>query len=1191
MQKRAILRLCRCQPIDSARAVRNGRKQLPPSRRYEFHTSSRVDQSGQATAAANEEDSVASRSSLPRKFGGGWGAGLSRKTSGLSASEEASRQAILAATKGPEQSLQSKESEEPKESRIGGWGGGLSRKTSSLSTSEKASRQAVLSATQGPEQSSQSKESEESRGGAWEAGLPRKTSGLSTSEEASSQDISAATKGPEQSSQSKESEEPKESRSGGWGAGLSRKTSSLSTNEEPSRQAILSATQGPEQSSPSKESEESKESRIRGWGGGLLRKTSGLSASEEASRQAILSAKQGPEQSPQSKESKESREPKEFKESKESRIGGWGAGLSRRTFGLSASEEASRQAILSATREPEQSSQSKEDSNAPSGSSDDPLTIVTNRANPYRSGQPGLRPRKRLQPGNIAVPPHLRAEDWDCPECRFRCFGKHAQCPCCHTTRPELLPAFKRVDLSEQNITIRKLAQSVLTDWQEGKLDDPGSDRTGLSAREKAMLEHANRRANSEARDESRSQTSTEASSEEPSSRSWRWMDPSEEEVDVQSQKSSKRPKNTRQQESEFEDEEYDEDEIRRRREERKRKKKLKEQQKEADAAPSPLYLPEFISVINLADVLGVRPAQFVARMEEMGFEGVTYNHVLDAETAGLIASEYNFEPIFEKDEDDLVAAPEPEDKSVLPPRPPVVTIMGHVDHGKTTILDWLRKSSIAASEHGGITQHIGAFSVSMPSGKTITFLDTPGHAAFLDMRRRGANMTDIVVLVVAADDSVKPQTVEAIKHAKEADVPIIVAINKIDKDNVNPERVKQDLARHSVDVEDYGGDVQAICVSGKTGQGMLELEEAIVTLSELLDHRAPIDGNAEGWVVEATTKKVGRVATVLVRRGTLRPGDIIVAGTTWARIRTLKNEHGVAINEATPGMPVEIDGWKEQPEAGAEVLQAPSEQKAKDVVAYRLEKTETQKLSEDMAAINESRKETLEKRRREEAQEEEGDEEAEEAASGPRPINFLIKADVSGSAEALVNSVSAIGNNEIFAHILRSGVGPITEFDVKHAAMADANIISFNMTIDPNIQRMAETQGVRILNHNIIYELIDDVKAKMSEHLPPAVSQRVTGEAEIGQIFHITVKGRETTAIAGCKVRNGVISRAKKVRVLRGKEVIYDGAIASLKNVKKDVTEMRKDTECGMGFEGWTDFAVGDHVQCYEEIYEKRYL
>ena len=652
-------------------------------------------------------------------------------------------------------------------------------------------------------------------------------------------------------------------------------------------------------------------------------------------------------------------------------------------------------------------------------------------------------------------------------------------------------------------------------------------------------------------------------------------------------------------------DADFDAEDRNRRRDERKRKKKDRTSRKVEESAPAPLYLPEFISVSNLADVIGVRPALFVARMEDMGFEDVSYDHVLDAETAGLVAAEFNYEAIFDQGSEDMKAAPLPEDTSNLPSRPPVVTIMGHVDHGKTTILDWLRKSSVAAGEHGGITQHIGAFSVAMPSGKMITFLDTPGHSAFLEMRRRGADVTDIVVLVVAADDSVKPQTIEAIKHATQANVPIIVAISKIDKEGRNPDKVKQDLSVHGVHVEEYGGDVQAIGVSGKTGVGMIELEEAIGALSEMLDHRADTECNAEGWVIEATTKSYGRVASALIRRGTLRPGDIIVAGTTWARVRTLRNEAGVAISEATPGMPVEIDGWREQPAAGTEILQAPTEQKAKDVVDYRLERSETAKMGEDMAAINESR---LEKRRLENA-----DEDADKVSepTGPKPVNFIIKADVDGSAEAVLNSIAAIGTNEVYANVLRSGVGPVGEFDIEHAASANGLVISFNMPIDPNMSRTAESEGVKIMDHNIIYKLIDDVKAVLSEQLPPTVTQRVTGEAEVQQVFEITVKGRDKTAIAGCRVRNGMINKARKVRVIRGSETIYDGknarspntmhirlilipclgTMTSLKNVKKDVTEMRKDTECGIAFEDWTDFAVGDHIQCYEETYEKRFL
>lgn len=619
----------------------------------------------------------------------------------------------------------------------------------------------------------------------------------------------------------------------------------------------------------------------------------------------------------------------------------------------------------------------------------------------------------------------------------------------------------------------------------------------------------------------------------------WRNYEPDESLTEyLRAQKEKKMKKGRREQEFDDEDEDFDDlDELEKRKEKRRMKKR-----KESDA-PRPLYLPEFISVSNLADVLGVRPAQFVERMEEMGFENVTFSHILDAETAGLIATEYNFEPIFDSGEEDLKPAPPPEDPSSLPPRPPVVTIMGHVDHGKTTLLDWLRKSSVAASEHGGITQHIGAFSVSMPSGKSITFLDTPGHEAFLSMRRRGADVTDIVVLVVAADDSVKPQTIEAIKHAKEANVPIIVAINKIDKEGVQPERVKQDLARHGVTVEDYGGDVQSIPVSGKTGQGMGELEEAIAALSEMLDHRADREGNAEGWIIESSTKKAGRVATVLVKRGTIRPGDILVAGTTWTKVRTLRNEAGALLREVSPGLPCEIDGWRELPEAGSLAIQAPNEQRAKEVVEYRQERLETKKLSEDATAINESRREMLEARRAEqETGEDNTPSDTAEAPSGPKPVKFMVKADVAGSMEAVVNAMSGIGNNEVYAHVLRSGVGSITEFDVKHASMANANIVNFNLPVDPMISRAAESSGVKILNHTIIYELIDDVKDKVSEHLPPNVSQRVTGEAEVGQIFEITVKGRTKTKVAGCKVRNGIISRSKKVRVLRGKEVIYDG-------------------------------------------------
>ncbi|KAI9738248.1 MAG: hypothetical protein M1834_008746 [Cirrosporium novae-zelandiae] len=640
---------------------------------------------------------------------------------------------------------------------------------------------------------------------------------------------------------------------------------------------------------------------------------------------------------------------------------------------------------------------------------------------------------------------------------------------------------------------------------------------------------------------------------------------------------------------------------------ERRRRRKNKELKKKAKAAaPTPIYLPEFISVANLATALHVSPEQFEAKLLELGFEETSYDHIVDGETAGLIAQEFSFEPRYDNQEDarDILPRPPVEDMSVLPQRPPIITIMGHVDHGKTTILDSLRKSSVVASEFGGITQHIGAFSVKMPSGKTMTFLDTPGHAAFLSMRQRGANVTDIVILVVAADDSVMPQTIEAINHAKAANVPILLAINKIDKEEADPERVKQDLAKYGVVVEDYGGDTQAVCISGKTGEGMHDLEEATMLLAEMQDMRAEQDGLAEGWIIEATTKKGGRVATVLVRRGTMRSGDVIVAGTTWGRIRTLKNEAGVEVPAAGPGTPVEVDGWKDQPVAGDEVLQAPDEQKAKSSIDYRREKASLVKLSEDTAAINEQRAEERSERDREKREKElaENEDSIEEISaqpsitetserSGMKEVYFIVKGDVSGSVEAVVNSVCGVGNEEVRPHIIRSGVGSVTEFDIEHAATANGCILAFNVDVDPHVRSLAETSGVKILDHNIIYKLVDDVKAKLSEQLKPRITKSVLGEAEIGQIFQINLKGREFKNVAGCKVRTGLIMRNRKVKVQRGDEIVFDGSLSSLKNVKKDVLEVRRGTECGVSFEKWEDFQIGDQIQCYEEKSEKRSL
>lgn len=578
------------------------------------------------------------------------------------------------------------------------------------------------------------------------------------------------------------------------------------------------------------------------------------------------------------------------------------------------------------------------------------------------------------------------------------------------------------------------------------------------------------------------------------------------------------------------------------------RKRLRAEAKKAAQAAknePTPISLPEYISVANLAGALKLRVEDFVQKLEELGFEDVQNDHILNAEHAGLIAQEYNFEPVFQSEEDDgdLYPAPplDPEAYAQLPARPPVVTIMGHVDHGKTTILDYMRSTSVAATEFGGITQHIGAFSVPLANGKRITFLDTPGHSAFETMRARGANVTDIVVLVVAADDSVMPQTVEAIKHAQAAKVPMIVAINKIDKAQADPEAVKLDLGRHGIEVEDFGGDVQAVCVSGKTGQGIPDLEEAISTLSEMLDHRADPQVAVEGWVLEGSTKKSGRVATVLVRSGTLRQGTALVAGTTWTRVRTLRNESGVTVAEAGPGMAVEVDGWRDQPIAGDEVLQAEDEQHATAVTELRNEKVEKEQMARDMEAINESRRAEASAKALEDGEE--------PAASGKNEtgqevVNFIIKGDVSGSVEAVIDSVAGIGNAEVSTRILRHGVGAPSEFDVSHAADANGHIVNFNTTVPGHVAKLAEEKGVKILDSNIIYRVVENVKELLSEKLAPKVTQRVTGEVDIAAIFEIGLGGRKKMKVAGSKVRNGVVDRGTKAKVLRGETLVHDGKL-----------------------------------------------
>lgn len=618
------------------------------------------------------------------------------------------------------------------------------------------------------------------------------------------------------------------------------------------------------------------------------------------------------------------------------------------------------------------------------------------------------------------------------------------------------------------------------------------------------------------------------------------------------------------------------------------------------------LNLPRFTTVSSLANILGVRYERLSKRLEQMGFEDLTHNFILDHETAGLIADEYGYEVNFSegKEGEDLVPSKTPEDTSSWKPRPPIVTIMGHVDHGKTTILDYLRKSSIVSQEHGGITQHIGAFSVKTPvSKKLITFLDTPGHAAFLKMRERGAFMTDIVVLVVAADDSVMPQTKEAIKHIKKSGVSVIVAVNKCDKENANPDKVIADLAANDIDVEDYGGETQTVRVSGLTGLNMEKLEESIITLSEVLDLRAPDKKvPAEGWIIESQSKKgMGPLATVLIRQGTLKKGDILVAGKTYCKVRAMKDETGKQVKQAGPATPVEIWGWKEVPEAGDDALQAKDEQQAKRVIETRLLREEREKQALDIEVMNkvrvEAKKEAQERERQEELrkyglveEDIEGGTEKEEQSSQIN-VKYIVRADVSGSAEAIVESIKDIGNEEVKLTVLSHSAGAPIESDLERAQISGATILLFNMNIPKDIDNKAAKMGVKIKTHNVIYHLIEDVTEELSSKLEPIIELKVRSEAEIKEIFEIKGPRKKIIKIAGSKVTSGAIEKSTPVRVMRDGEEVYRGKFETMKHLKDDVQEVKKGRECGLSFDGWSDFRPGDIVQNYDEHAIPRYL
>ena len=578
-------------------------------------------------------------------------------------------------------------------------------------------------------------------------------------------------------------------------------------------------------------------------------------------------------------------------------------------------------------------------------------------------------------------------------------------------------------------------------------------------------------------------------------------------------------------------------------------------------AGPRDITIPETITVADLANRMARRVVDVIKVLMKNGMMA-TANDVIDADTAELVATEYGHvvKRVAESDVlEGLTGATDAD--STLQSRPPVVTVMGHVDHGKTSLLDALRKTDVVAGEAGGITQHIGAYQVQLKSGDRITFLDTPGHAAFTSMRARGAKVTDLVILVVAADDGVMPQTVEAIAHAKAANVPIIVAINKIDKGDANPLRVKTELLQHEIQVEDMGGQTQAVEVSATKAINLDKLEEAILLQAEILDLKANPGRPAEGAVIEAKLDKGrGPVATVLVQRGTLKVGDIVVAGAEWGRVRLLQNDRGETVKEAGPAMPIEVLGLSAAPEAGDEMVVVESESRAREVAEYRGRKRrEARQASSGRLTLDQLLK-TRE-------------------AGEKRLLPLVLKADVQGSSEAIQGALAKLGTDEVAVQILQSGVGGITESDVILAHASGAAVIGFNVRANAQARERAKRDGVDIRYYNIIYNVVDDVKAALSGLLAPETREKFLGNAEILEVFTISKVGK----VAGCRVTEGTVRRGAKVRLIRDNVVIHEGELSTLKRFKDEVREVQTGQECGMAFANYQDMQKGDVIECFE--------
>ena len=580
------------------------------------------------------------------------------------------------------------------------------------------------------------------------------------------------------------------------------------------------------------------------------------------------------------------------------------------------------------------------------------------------------------------------------------------------------------------------------------------------------------------------------------------------------------------------------------------------------------VLVPETITVADLAHKMAVKGVEVVKTLMKMGMM-VTINQSLDQETALIVVEEMGHigKPAA-IDDPDAFLGEESASTAELLPRPPVVTVMGHVDHGKTSLLDYIRRSKVVAGEAGGITQHIGAYHVETPRG-VVTFLDTPGHEAFTAMRARGAQATDIVILVVAADDGVMPQTVEAIAHAKAAGVPLVVAVNKIDKEAANPERIRQELTQYEVVSDEWGGDVQFIDVSAKQGTNIDKLLEAVLLEAEVLELKAPVDAPAKGLIVEARLDKGrGAVATLLVQSGTLRKGDMLLAGTAYGKVRAMLDENGKPIEVATPSIPVEILGLSDVPNAGEDALVLADEKKAREVALFRQGKYRDVRLAKQQAAKLENMFNNM----------------GEGAAQN---LSVIIKADVQGSYEALAGSLQKLSTDEVKVSVLHSGVGGISESDVNLAIASGALIIGFNVRADSAARKLAENEDVEIRYYNIIYDAIDDVKAAMSGMLAPEEKEQQTGTVEIRQVITVSKVGN----IAGCMVTDGVVKRDSHVRIIRNNVVIHTGELSSLKRFKDDVKEVRMGFECGLMIKGYDDIAEGDVLECFDVIEVARTL